>query len=651
MEIEQLIKKIEADKQQLKNSIVSDEGMARLKAVAKEYAGEYHLVWSKDTLEEIKTRPKRETHKSGIPEFDRITGGFRPQQMIGIGAQSGHGKCLAKGTKVLMFDGSTKKIEDIQIGEKIMSPDSKAKTVLDLGYGKEEMFEIKQRGLSYVVNKSHILSLRSNNACIKDKLINISVDEYLNKSDWFKKQYKGWTTGVDFKKKEVGLEPYFLGVWLGDGTSESARITNIEPEIETYLKGYANRLGLKYFKAVYGNKTPTLSITSGEQGGNHSAFSIQSELKKMGLKNNKHIPDLYKINSKDVRLEILAGLIDTDGYLYSNHGTCYEIIQKSENLSNDIVYLCRSLGLSAVLNKCTKSIKGTGFSGEYYRIRIAGDIRNIPVRVKRKRTNFIPQTNVLTSSINITPKGIGEYYGFELDGDGLFLLESFVVTHNTAFGLWVLKAYEKLNPVLIPLEQSSEELIEQRAENGQFIPNYLSPKKHSAHVDPDWIEQRIVESIAKYNSKMVMLDHMGYIEVGADYRREGEHLRIEKKLQALKHLAIKWNVVIVILIQLSQMEEEQAPQLRDLKGSSAIRQELDQILLLWRNNIKQGKARAYNNKVLLSMQKNRFTGINTNAGAEFELDSGEYVFSDNAKDWASELEAGAKSEVKADSQF
>ena len=313
MEIEQLIKKIEADKQQLKNSIVSDEGMARLKAVAKEYAGEYHLVWSKDTLEEIKTRPKRETHKSGIPEFDRITGGFRPQQMIGIGAQSGHGK--------------------------------------------------------------------------------------------------------------------------------------------------------------------------------------------------------------------------------------------------------------------------------------------------------------------------------------------------TAFGLWVLKAYEKLNPVLIPLEQSSEELIEQRAENGQFIPNYLSPKKHSAHVDPDWIEQRIVESIAKYNSKMVMLDHMGYIEVGADYRREGEHLRIEKKLQALKHLAIKWNVVIVILIQLSQMEEEQAPQLRDLKGSSAIRQELDQILLLWRNNIKQGKARAYDNKVLLSMQKNRFTGINTNAGAEFELDSGEYVFSDNAKDWASELEAGAKSEVKADSQF
>ena len=651
MNIDDLINRIESEKADLANSIVSDEGLERLKAVAREYSGEYSLVWSHDTLEEIKLKPRRETHKSGVEEFDRITGGFRPQQMIGIGAQSGHGKCLAKGTKVLMFDGSTKKIEDIQIGEKIMSPDSKAKTVLDLGYGKEEMFEIKQRGLSYVVNKSHILSLRSNNACIKDKLINISVAEYLNKSDWFKKQYKGWTSGVNFKKKEVGIEPYFLGVWLGDGTSESACITNIEPEIETYLEEYANRLGLKYKKAVYGNKTPTLSITSGQQGGNHSAFSIQSELKKMGLKNNKHIPDLYKINSKEVRLEVLAGLIDTDGYLYSNHGTCYEIIQKSKNLSNDIVYLCRSLGLSAVLNKCTKSIKGTGFSGEYYRIRIAGDIRNIPVRVKRKKTNFIPQTNVLTSSINIISKGIGEYYGFELDGDGLFLLESFVVTHNTAFGLWVLKQYESLNPVLIPLEQSSEELIEQRYENKQFIPNYLSPKKHSAHVDPDWIEQRIVEAIAKYNSKMVMIDHMGYIEVGADYRKEGEHLRIEKKLQGLKHLAIKWNVVIVILIQLSQMEEEQAPQLRDLKGSSAIRQELDQVLLLWRNNIKQGKARAYDNKVLISMQKNRFTGINTNAGAEFNLKDGNYLFTPASAEWCANLENRAKQDVHADDQF
>ena len=222
---------------------------------------------------------------------------------------------------------------------------------------------------------------------------------------------------------------------------------------------------------------------------------------------------------------------------------------------------------------------------------------------------------------------------------------------KTAFGFWLLKQYEALNPVLIPLEQSSEELIEQRNENGQFIPNYLAPKKHSANVDPDWIEQRIVESIAKYNSKMVMLDHLGYIEVGKEYRREDAPLRIEKKLQAIKHLAMKWNVAIVILIQLQQMEEEQAPQLRDLKGSSAIRQECDQIMFLWRNNEKSGKARAYDNKVLISIQKNRFTGKNGNTGAEFDFKTGEYVFTEKAAEWVANLEEKAKQEVKADDAF
>ena len=222
---------------------------------------------------------------------------------------------------------------------------------------------------------------------------------------------------------------------------------------------------------------------------------------------------------------------------------------------------------------------------------------------------------------------------------------------KTAFGFWMLKQYEKLNPVLLPLEQSSKELITQRKENGQHIPKYLSPKKHTAFVDPDWIEQRIVEAIAKHDSKLIMLDHMGYIEAGKDYRREDNALRIEKKLQAIKHLAIKWNVVIVILIQLSQMEEEQAPQLRNLKGSSAIRQECDKILFLWRNNTKVGKAHTYDNKVLISMQKNRFTGINKNLAANFDFQSGDYQFTNETAEWLENLESKAKEEISADDAF
>ena len=277
------------------------------------------------------------------------------------------------------------------------------------------------------------------------------------------------------------------------------------------------------------------------------------------------------------------------------------------------------------------------YNGEYSLVWSTDTLEEIKTRPKKStHKSGIPELDDLTGGFRPQQMiGVGAQSGHG----------------KTAFGLWLLKQYESLNPVLLPLEQSSEELIEQRYENGQFVPNYLSPKKHSAFVNPDWIEERIVEAIAKHNSKLIMLDHMGYIEAGEDYRREGDHLRIEKKLQAIKHLAIKWNVTIIILIQLSQMEEEQAPQLRDLKGSSAIRQECDKIILLWRNNTKSGKARVYDNKVLISLQKNRFDGRNGNIGSAFDFKTGEYQFTNDSMEWCKNLEQKAKEEVTADNAF
>ncbi len=222
---------------------------------------------------------------------------------------------------------------------------------------------------------------------------------------------------------------------------------------------------------------------------------------------------------------------------------------------------------------------------------------------------------------------------------------------KTAFGLWTLKQYESLNPVLLPLEQSSEELIEQRYANKQFVPNYLSPKKHQSRVTPDWIEERIVEAIAKYNSHMIVIDHMGYIDAGTRYERTGEHVQIEKKLQDIKHLAIKWNVIVVILIQLNQLDESVAPALKDLKGSSAIRQECDKVVFLWRKNSLEGKVRVYEDDVLVSLQKNRFNGRNGNIGMNFDYKSGEYQITEKSKSWVSQMEEVARSVVKADDEF
>jgi replicative DNA helicase len=222
---------------------------------------------------------------------------------------------------------------------------------------------------------------------------------------------------------------------------------------------------------------------------------------------------------------------------------------------------------------------------------------------------------------------------------------------KTAMGMYMLKQYERLNPVLIPLEQSSEELIEQRADNGQFVPRYLSPKKHESRVQVDWIEERIIEGIAKHNTKMVVIDHMGYIDAGTRYERAGEHIQIEKKLQDIKHLGIKWNVIVVILIQLNQLDETVPPSLKDLKGSSAIRQECDKVIFLWRKNTLSGKVRIYSNHTMFSLQKNRFNGINGNLGLDFDFKTGEYLITPESRKWVQDMETIARSEVDADDAF
>lgn len=219
---------------------------------------------------------------------------------------------------------------------------------------------------------------------------------------------------------------------------------------------------------------------------------------------------------------------------------------------------------------------------------------------------------------------------------------------KTAMGLYLLKQYEYLNPVMIPIEQSNEELIEQRLANGQFIPKFLSPEKHAGRVRTDWLEERIVEGIAKYNSKLILIDHLGYVDPDAKHDRDPEPLRIERKLQEIKTIAKRWNVIIIVLIHITQLDEGTPPSLLNLKGSSAIRQECDKVILLWRKNSQKGKIRLYQNETLFSLQKNRWSGRNGNVGLLFDQQTGNYA---EYNGWVKALEEMAQQEIDVDNQF
>lgn len=362
-----------------------------------------------------------------------------------IHAATGAGKCFAKGTKILMYDGNIKNVEDIKINDIIMGADSKSRKVLNITSGKEMMYDIiPVKGEKYTVNKSHILSLRitggsHNNKYPKNYICDISVKDYLKQCNYFKHCAKGYRTGVEFKKQKLSkyLPPYLLGLWLGDGYNKWPRITNMDKKIEIYLKKFVKKIKAKLHTYIYkrlNNKAKDYIIKFSNMGDigygrGIKTNLVKNELGRLNLLGNKYIPNEYKINSREVRLQILAGLIDSDGYYKNGY---LQIITKFDKLKDDILYLARSLGFAAYVKKVIKGIKSTGFKGEYWNISISGYLEQIPTLLKRKQAKPRKQIkNVLNTGIKVKPIGVKEYYGFTINGDKHFLLSDFTVVHNT----------------------------------------------------------------------------------------------------------------------------------------------------------------------------------------------------------------------------
>jgi hypothetical protein len=201
----------------------------------------------------------------------------------------GFGKCLGINTPIMMSNGTFKMVQDIQIGDKLMGDNSTPRNVLSLARGKEQMYKISSKnGDEYIVNESHILSLKCSTDCDnmkKGQIVDISVKDFLELSKTkLDCPLLGYKVPILFPKVFIDINPYLFGCWIGNQKS-----------------------------------------------------SVE-----------QNIPVNYKCNSRTIQLQLLAGIIDSDnGY---NKGNYYEIIsQNNTQLADDIVFLCRSLGFACYI--------------------------------------------------------------------------------------------------------------------------------------------------------------------------------------------------------------------------------------------------------------------------------------------------------------
>jgi len=363
----------------------------------------------------------------------------------------GIGKCLCHNELCLMYDGSIKPVQSIVVGDQLMGDDSTPRTVLSTTKGRGPLFQIyPAKGEPFGCNDAHILCLKSSTS---ENVEHVTIKDFLEWPREKKHAARIYRTGVEWSYKKVNIDPYWLGLWLGDGNTNSPSITSADEEIIVYHTHYAQSLGLTVDKVTdkRGNAASVYTATEPDKSlqrkvGNKLTLLLRSYGLCFGFKVEKHIPRDYLINSHQVRLQLLAGLLDTDGSK-SAGGKCtaakkakssngvYEITLKHEDFANQVRFLAQSLGYFAQTK--IKIVNSTA----YYRTIISGAY-TVPTHLSRKVskaqglsissiTGHIRKADCLRTKFAVIPKGIGDYYGFELDGNHRFLLKDFTVTHNT----------------------------------------------------------------------------------------------------------------------------------------------------------------------------------------------------------------------------
>ena len=460
----------------------------------------------------------------GFPKLmTAIGGGFFWGDSTLIAAINAGGKCHGIDTPIMMFDGSIKMVQDVRVGDQLMGADSKPRNVLNLARGQEEMFKvIPKKGEAWTCNRSHVLSLQaggSQQGHTKGQTISVTVDDYLTKSSSWKNLFKLWRAPVQFPECRVPHDPYVVGVWIGNGGRHHSNVTVSDtcPETEAYLRRWADDNNM-LIRDEPGRGCRTLHFRNRVRSNEQSEMRDIAEL--CQHEGRKIIPDAYLRNSRAVRLGVLAGLLDTDGYYHHGH---YEIISVYPDLAKQIMYLARSLGYAAYSIPKTGTIKSSGFVGHYTRVTISGDFAELPILTARKKPEPRKKNkSVLRVGFEVQSLGLGDYYGFELDGDHLYLLGDFTVTHNTVLAMQFADEFVQLGyrVAVFTTERRPDELFVRSACNRMSVDITRMTKMHVVNplepteqaFIPEWVFKDPQLSIIAKDMDMVYSNNMKYVD-------------------------------------------------------------------------------------------------------------------------------------------
>lgn len=238
-------------------------------------------------------------------------------------------------------------------------------------------------------------------------------------------------------EKPFTISPYVLGVWLGDGNSSGPRITTMDKEVVQYIREEGERVGRG---VISKSKACDYCIHGGK-------ISFVSRLRKLGVLRNKHVPHSYLRGSKEQRLALLQGLMDTDGTVDRSGGVSFTNTNK--RLINAAKELVVSLGWKAFITERRAKLYGkdcgpvwtVSFTPDAYVFRLNRKKDRQRIDKRRRTNNF----RYVVSCRKIAPRPMR---CITVDNPtGLYLVgRSMIPTHNTAvlIGLAITRHHRSL---------------------------------------------------------------------------------------------------------------------------------------------------------------------------------------------------------------
>lgn len=329
---------------------------------------------------------------------------------------------------------------DIKIGDRLYGTHGNVTVVTDIPFDQEaDVYKITLRdGREIYASDDHIWNVMRKNGKVVQRTTTELLDNYALKrpkscrvpSGIEHQYFIPANDGVDFDKKDLPIDPYTMGVLLGDGCFRSSGYRNqvIITGVEDDIKHYASKIPYRIYKVSSDDMTWWIKVDI------TYLYEAGLWMKKSG---DKFIPDIYKYSSREDRLNLLRGLFDTDGSGIART-RAPQMTTTSERMCEDIEEIARSLGYNC---NSVKSRAGYKKDGEYircndvYRITIyAGDeIYTLPRKKKLINSNSDESRKRKTCIVDIQYVGRCKCKCVTVDADdSSYLVGDFVQTHNCA---------------------------------------------------------------------------------------------------------------------------------------------------------------------------------------------------------------------------